>query len=156
MKKISLGKGITVRSAVLGFTPAMVDEFLVELTKRKETDVRISNIKSKFESLVSEWGWTSPKEFIADLGYLTPHSVAKTTVTSGRVRLTAERRAEIVETLKMGIKSTDEIASDFGVSVDLVYSVKSKAGLAAKRKPKATTSAPPLPTASLPTMEVAA
>jgi len=69
MNKYALNKGVTIRSLVLGLTPSTVDEFLVELNRRKETDNRVSQTKIKFESLVSECGWNSQNEFLVAIGY---------------------------------------------------------------------------------------
>jgi hypothetical protein len=70
MKPHTLHKGVTIRSLVLGLTPSMIDELLVELNKQKETTARRFQAKAKFEKLVAECGWGTPGAFLVDLGYV--------------------------------------------------------------------------------------
>jgi hypothetical protein len=94
---------------------------------------------------VKEKGYSSTDEF------LTLTKVIKPVVTKGtRSRMDSVKRSAVEAAVKAQIKSPDEIASEFGITPDSVYSIRSKLGLTVKRKPKATTSAPPLPRTAIP------
>lgn len=148
MHKNVLKKGVSIRDLAQGLILSQFDELFAEMTQVMEKKKRISETKTKFEKFVSDEGWTSTKEFFSDLGYS-----ESLTVKRSRVKLTSEQRTQIVECLKMGVKPTDEIATEFGISNDMVYSIKSKAGLTTPRakkvpSPSETTIAVPTPLAA--------
>ena len=99
-------------------------------------EARIETDRQWFIQGVAEKGYSTPEEFLTLSGFTKTEPVKRTRTTIDPVK-----RVSVIEAVKVG-KTTKEIVTEFGVTADAVYSIKSKAGLTTKRNPKVTPTVP--------------
>jgi hypothetical protein len=92
-------------------------------------DTKDTQYRTEIDKMSSEVGCGSVNEFLIRLGYLPDPSIKKP-----KTKIDSVKRQEIVNDLKLGTMPTKEISLKYGVTVDAVYNVKSKAGLTKRRE----------------------
>jgi len=122
---------VDLASPVAGAAVLSLDYLRAVIAVHEENEkkkVQIESHRQWFLDGSVGFGYSTPEEFLKTMGFI------KTGSTKGtRKRIDPVTRESIVQSLKLG-KPTSEIANEFGVTPDSVYSIKSKAGLSTPRK----------------------
>lgn len=106
-------------------------DFINVVTQEKDQVEKIDEYRTKFINLVKEWGFDSTQTFLIQGEFLPNPNVKRP-----RTKIDLDTRQKIVDDLKSGTLSTNEISSRYGVTVDAVYNIKSKVGLTKPREMK--------------------
>ena len=117
---------------------------------KKDRAAKLGGEVQSFIDWTKEHGYSTPEEFLTLSGFIKTEPAKRT-----RTFVDPLKRAAIVEASKAG-KTTPQIVSEFGIKADLLYSIRKKAGLAAPRKTKVTTTIPAESVPMVPTIEKAA
>lgn len=115
----------------------------------KTDDDKDTVYRTEIERMSSESGSQSVQDFIIRLGYFPNPSVKKT-----RTVIPKDVRPKIVEDLRLGTLTNQEVSKKYGVTVDVIYSIRKKNGLSTprtKKVPTTTTVTVPTPTTTNPT-----
>jgi len=151
MKKLQKIDDSNAASAAAVMTKEAFNVIAAIFAENEVKAVKIQNDTQWFDQGFKERGYSSREEFLNVTGIARTEPAKKT-----RTRIDDAKRAAIVAAVQAG-KSTDEIVTEFGVTSDSVYSIKSAAGLTVKRKAKAPVVVQTEPTTTVPvTLPIAA
>ena len=117
-----------VREMSENISLSQCNEYLAIFTQTKDNLVKVGNRVTTFLQMVTEWGYSSPTDFLIEGGIIPNPNLKRP-----RTKISDETRLNIVNDLKSG-KSTKEISSKYGVTDDAVYNIKGKEHLTKSRE----------------------
>ena len=133
LKKIDITNSVALAAALSTDTFRQIAAIFAQ---NEAKAARIGTDLQWFIQGVKDKGYSSTDEF------LTLTNVIKPTPPKGnRTRMDSVKRTAVEAADKANVKSPAEIASEFGITPDSVYSIRSKLGLTVKRKSKETLAA---------------